>query len=128
VRYTEMVNKVDEPDDYRKYLEFIAKQVGLEEVVPKSSPHDNLTTVHINIGQFHQAARPISAVPFAAVRSTEDVEDVEEVQAFVPELLGHEMPHINTGLAQQLAEDVIEMEPLPITNDFDAALDALLVS
>jgi hypothetical protein len=56
VKYTELVNKVNEPDDWRKYLDFIARQVGWR---PDQSqrPHDNLACVNINIGGLRLACR-----------------------------------------------------------------------
>lgn len=141
IKYTEMVNQVHEPDDYRKYLEFIAKQVGLEEPTLKTGPHDGLTTVQINIGAFHQSARAVSSAPFS-VRSTEDVEDVGVLEPMrdlahavmdprpisdgvargyegtYPEQVTYSEPYpaapahvMVPGLAAQLAADVLEVEP-----------------
>jgi len=99
-RYTEMVNKVDVPDDYRKYLEFIAKQVGLEEPTLKNGPHDGLATVQINIGHLHQSARALGSVPFspAPVIEAEDVQEVPALQA----------PPVDREYAATIAADVLE--------------------
>lgn len=122
VKYSEMVHKVNEPDDYRKYLEFIARQVGLEEPTLKTSPHDGLTTVHINIGQFHQAAKPINAPPFerAPMADVVDVADTTPLMLDSPQ--GNWMQH-----AQVISGDVLDAVPASTqSDDFEALLDALV--
>jgi len=139
VKYSEMVHKVNEPDDYRKYLEFIARQVGLEEPTLKTSPHDGLTTVQINIGQFHQAARPVGGAPFAVADGfgaakpinappferapAVDVVDAEPVLMLdTPQ--GDWMQH-----AQVISGDVLDAvpaRPAADPNDFESLLDALV--
>ena len=58
VRYTELAYASGETDDMRKYVEFIAKQLALEEAAPKTDPNAGLTMVQINIGSMHKTAAP----------------------------------------------------------------------
>jgi hypothetical protein len=115
-RYCEMVNKEDDPDTYRKYLEFIAKQVGLEEPTLKNGPHDGLATVQINIGQFHQSARALGSVPF----NPAPVIEAEEIQ----ELPAPEGP-VDFELASQLASEALGPGNGDTTSYMDT-LDAML--
>ena len=130
VSYAQLVAKVNEPDDWRKYLEFIARQCGLEEPTAKSGVHDGLATVNINIGGFSRSAAPMTMVaPAPAVMLTpEDVAALpvdDEPGPIVSPRLGEEMPHIDPAVAKMLAADVIDAEP-PRLSDFESALDGLL--
>ena len=134
LKYSELVTRIHEPDDWRKYLEFIARQTGLEEPAAKSSAHDGLAMVSINIGAFSRTAAPMTMVvpPPAQHLTPEDVaalpvEDVVEVSAEGGSSGMDNPPYYGPGLAEILAADVIDMDPpaREVAVDFNAALDAL---
>jgi len=118
VKYAELVNKVNEPDDWRKYLDFIARQVGLEEPASKAGPHDGFAMVNINIGGFTRTAIPLQGLAPALV---------EEVPPTVDEPTESEpVPPSFEGIdASLLALDVLAPDPVP-ADDFESTLDNLL--
>lgn len=88
VRYTELAYASGETDDMRKYVEFIAKQLALEEAAPKVDPNAGLTMVQINIGSMHRSVRPaglhIAPAQAEVVEALPTTHVAEVIQQVVP--------------------------------------------
>lgn len=131
VKYTELVNKVHDPDDWRKYLEFIAKQVGLEEPSLRNNPHDSLTLVNISIGSFSVAAKPM-VVPMAPKKEEKDVLDVTDVQV-IEDRSAAPVPPMAAAPPTDFAADLDELVPTtavevpePVLMELEAFLDEVM--
>ncbi len=84
VKYTELAYASGETDDMRKYVEFLAKQLALEEPGLKNDPNAGLTMVQINIGNMHRTAGPMNGViPREAREQPVDVIDATPSEVIV---------------------------------------------